>query len=74
VIDCTSNEPLEPIRQPSVFLEQGPVRVFYDLILHTLNSMREFSVLLDSLPYLRGDETHSLFPSFRKSLFPHTTH
>ena len=37
---------------------KGSVRMLYDITLHTLNSMREFFVLLDSLPYLRGDETH----------------
>jgi hypothetical protein len=37
---------------------KGSVRVLYNITLHTLNGSSEFFVLLDSLPYLGGDETY----------------
>lgn len=37
---------------------KGSVRVLYNITLHTLNSSSEFFVLLDSVPYLGGDETY----------------
>ena len=37
---------------------KGSVRVLYNITLHTLNGSSEFFTLLDSLPYLGGDETY----------------